>query len=71
MDGLGGLPTDELLRRVNGTVGKVEYSVVFPMCLDQGYLSLVSLCFSLCFLSYPSYLTPLSLSQRLHGFRTA
>jgi hypothetical protein len=36
------LPTDKLLRRVKGTVGKADYSVVMPMHPKQGYVSLVS-----------------------------
>jgi hypothetical protein len=36
------LPTDELLRRVKETVGKVDYSVVVSMRPDQDYVSLVS-----------------------------
>jgi hypothetical protein len=39
------LSTDEVLRRVKGTVGKADYSVVLPMRPEQGYMSLVSLLF--------------------------
>jgi hypothetical protein len=35
------LSTVELLRRVRGTVGKVDYSVEVTMHLEQGYVSLV------------------------------
>jgi hypothetical protein len=35
-------PTDELLRRVKGTVGKADCSTVVLMCAEQGYVSLVS-----------------------------
>jgi hypothetical protein len=39
------LSTDELLRRVKGIVGKMDYSAVVPMCPEQGYMSLASLLF--------------------------
>jgi hypothetical protein len=39
------LSTDEVLRRVKGTVGKADYSAVVPMRAEQGYVSLVSLLF--------------------------
>jgi hypothetical protein len=41
--------TDELLKQVKGTVGKVDYTVPVPMRLERGYVSLVSLkpCFCL------------------------
>jgi hypothetical protein len=51
------LSTDELLRRVMGMVGKVDYTVVVPMRPDQGYMSLVSFWFLLLllFLPFSSY----------------
>jgi hypothetical protein len=66
------LLTDELLRRVKGTVGKVDYSVMVSMRPEQGYVSLVSALFSLYFRFLPSLL--LSFSSPLQGrqsFRTA
>jgi hypothetical protein len=66
------LPTDELLRRVKGTVGKADYSVVVPMRPEQGYVSLVSLLFCQCFWFFPSsHLTSSSPLHGLRGFRTA
>jgi hypothetical protein len=51
------LPTDKLLRRVKGTVGKADYFFVVPMRPDQGYVSLVIPMFLplLSVLSFPSY----------------
>jgi hypothetical protein len=51
------LPTDKLLLRVKGTVGKVDYSIVVSMHPDQGYVFLVSPLFLHLFLvfSFPSY----------------
>jgi hypothetical protein len=46
------LPTDELLRRVKGAVGKVDYSTVILMRPNQGYMSLVSLLFLPLFLLF-------------------
>jgi hypothetical protein len=39
------LSTDELLRRVKGTVGKTDYFAIVPMRPDEGYVSLVSFLF--------------------------
>jgi hypothetical protein len=53
------LPTDELLRRVKGTVEKADYSVVVLMRPEQGYVSLVSplfLSMFSVFSFFPSYL---------------
>jgi hypothetical protein len=36
------LTTDDLLKRVKGTVGKVDYTAPVPMRLERGYVSLVS-----------------------------
>jgi hypothetical protein len=50
---LAALPIDELLRWVKGTVEKADYSVVVPMCPEQGYVSLVSPLFLPMFLIFP------------------
>jgi hypothetical protein len=47
------LSTNELLRRVKGTVGKAYYTVPVPMHPNQGYVSLVS--FELCFCFHPFF----------------
>ena len=53
------LLTDELLRRVKGTVGKADYSVVVPMRPEQGYVSLVNPLFlSIFFLISPLLVLP-------------
>jgi hypothetical protein len=63
------LSTDELLRRVKGTVGKADYSVVVPMHPEQGYVSLVSPLFFWFFLLFvlvvPSH--PLDRGSRASG----
>jgi hypothetical protein len=50
-------PTDELLWWVKGTVGRADYFAIVPMCLDQGYVSLMISLFLPLFLvlSFPSY----------------
>jgi hypothetical protein len=56
------LSTNELLQRVKGTVGRVDYSTVVPMRPEQGYVSLVSplfLLLSLVFSYFPLTLIPL------------
>jgi hypothetical protein len=50
---LAALPIDELLQWVKGTVEKADYSVVVPMCPEQGYVSLVSPLFLPMFLIFP------------------
>jgi hypothetical protein len=47
------LSTNELLRRVKGTVGKEDYTVPIPMRPEQGYVSLVS--FKLYFCLHPFF----------------
>jgi hypothetical protein len=46
------LTTDDLLKRVKGTVGKADYTVPFPMCPERGNISLVSLRTCLCLCPY-------------------
>jgi hypothetical protein len=56
------LSTDDLLRRVAGTVGRLDAGVLSqpPMRPDHGYVSLVSVrpsfCFASCFLPFRSLL---------------
>jgi hypothetical protein len=67
------LSTDELLRRVKGTVGKADYSVVVPMRPEQGYVSLVSplfFVFVFSFFLFLSVLPSCPFRQRLRGFWT-
>lgn len=45
------LTTDDLLKRVKGTVGKVDYTAPVPMRLERGYVSLVSRRSYFCFCS--------------------
>ena len=45
------LTTDDLLKRVKGTVGMVDYTAPVPMRLERGYVSLVSRRSYFCFCS--------------------
>lgn len=46
------LTTDDLLKRVKGTVGKADYIVPVLMCPEWGYVSLVHIGHFLCLCPY-------------------
>lgn len=70
LDGLDRLSTDEILRRVKGTVGNTYYIVLILMHPNQDYVSLVSLRFSFYFNPFFFISSFSSLLQGLQGYRT-